>query len=195
MDRQEDVFGFGHRTPSSLSSWLFALGSELNIGYRIIIAFASYQLSTISNLGCPTSASITQKETHCEQTNKQNMIRGVLIDLSGTLHVGGKVIPGAVESIQKLRDAGKRIRFLTNTSTKSTSRLWQELLDMGFCDDSRDTMEDILLTSVLATKHYLMKHQLRPFCIMEDVSDFESSSSSSPSSSSGNIDLSPPHNC
>mmetsp|Transcript_2198 Transcript_2198/g.4949 ORF Transcript_2198/g.4949 Transcript_2198/m.4949 type:complete len:276 (-) Transcript_2198:2070-2897(-) len=117
------------------------------------------------------------------------MIRGVLIDLSGTLHVGGKVIPGAVESLKRLRDAGKRVRFLTNTSTKATSRLWQELLDMGFCGESSQgdemmMMEEMLLTSVLATKQYLMKHQRRPFCLMEDVSDFE-----------GSINLSPPHDC
>lgn len=104
--------------------------------------------------------------------------------MSGTLHVGSKVIPGAVESLQKLREAGMRIRFLTNTSTKSTARLWQGLVDMGICDGSQDEMEEVLLTSVLATKQYLMRHQLKPFCIMEDVSDFE-----------GSVDLSPPHNC
>ncbi|KAL3936538.1 MAG: hypothetical protein SGBAC_008169 [Bacillariaceae sp.] len=113
------------------------------------------------------------------------MIRGVLIDLSGTLHVGGKVIPGAVESLRRLRASGKRIRFLTNTSTKSTTRLWQELLDMGLCTSPQDKMEDMLLTSVLATKQYLTKHQKRPFCLMEDVSDFEG----------GSINLSPPHDC
>ncbi|CAJ1934544.1 unnamed protein product [Cylindrotheca closterium] len=113
------------------------------------------------------------------------MIRGVLIDLSGTLHVGGKVIPGAVESLKRLRDSGKRVRFLTNTSTKSTSRLWQEVLDMGLCETtSQGQMEDMLLTSVLATKQYLMKHQKRPLCLMEDVSDFE-----------GSVNLSPPHDC
>jgi HAD superfamily hydrolase (TIGR01458 family) len=110
------------------------------------------------------------------------MVRGVLIDLSGTLHVGGKVMPCAVESLKRLRAAGKRVRFLTNTSTKSTSRLWQELLDMGLCESPQDEMEEMLLTSVLATKQYLMKHRKRPLCLMEDVSDFE-----------GSINLSPPH--
>lgn len=30
-------------------------------------------------------------------------IRGVLIDLSGTIHIDKKVIPGAIEAIQRLK--------------------------------------------------------------------------------------------
>jgi ribonucleotide monophosphatase NagD (HAD superfamily) len=30
-------------------------------------------------------------------------IKGVLIDLSGTIHIDNKVIPGSVEAIQRLR--------------------------------------------------------------------------------------------
>lgn len=30
-------------------------------------------------------------------------IRGVLIDLSGTIHIDNKAIPGAVEAIQRLK--------------------------------------------------------------------------------------------
>lgn len=30
-------------------------------------------------------------------------IRAVLIDLSGTIHIDNKVIPGAIEAIQRLR--------------------------------------------------------------------------------------------
>ena len=33
-------------------------------------------------------------------------IRGVLIDLSGTVHVGDKAIPGAVEALARLRQSG-----------------------------------------------------------------------------------------
>jgi ribonucleotide monophosphatase NagD (HAD superfamily) len=32
-------------------------------------------------------------------------IRGVLIDLSGTIHIDKKVIPGAVEAIQRLKQS------------------------------------------------------------------------------------------
>jgi ribonucleotide monophosphatase NagD (HAD superfamily) len=34
-----------------------------------------------------------------------NTIRGVLIDLSGTIHIDKKVIPGAIEAIQRLKQS------------------------------------------------------------------------------------------
>jgi hypothetical protein len=37
---------------------------------------------------------------------KLKMVRGVLIDLSGTVHVGRQLIPGTIEAIQKLSSSG-----------------------------------------------------------------------------------------
>ena len=122
------------------------------------------------------------------------MIRGVLIDLSGTLHVGDAVIPGTLEALARLRaDAPDlRVRFLTNTSAKSSPALREQLVNLKILltdqvqleDDTDDDKE--LVTSVLATRHYLQTHQppLRPYCLMEDTSDLE-----------GHVPLDPPHNC
>ena len=44
------------------------------------------------------------------------MIRGVLIDLSGTLHIEDIIIPGAVSALAKLRSHGIAVKFLTNTT-------------------------------------------------------------------------------
>jgi HAD superfamily hydrolase (TIGR01458 family) len=120
-----------------------------------------------------------------EEPNKAIMssssrIRAVLIDLSGTVHIGDTLIPGAADAIQRLRHAGHRVRFLTNTSTKSSTTLLEQLDRLGVVLHHR---EEELLTSVLATRHYLLQHQLKPFCLMEDTSDLEG------------VDLSPPHNC
>jgi HAD superfamily hydrolase (TIGR01458 family) len=41
-----------------------------------------------------------------------------------------------------------------------------------------------LVTSVLATRNYLVQHNLKPLCLMEDTSDLQ-----------GVVDLAPPHNC
>jgi ribonucleotide monophosphatase NagD (HAD superfamily) len=41
----------------------------------------------------------------------RSRIRALLIDLSGTLHVGAEPIAGAAEAIQKLRDHGVPFRF------------------------------------------------------------------------------------
>ncbi len=107
------------------------------------------------------------------------MIRGVLLDLSGTVHLGDQVVPGAVEAIERLRDSGRRVRFLTNTSTKSSVALLQQLKSLGISIQPEE-----LVTSVLATRNYLIRHQLRPYCLLEDTSDLEP-----------NVPLEPPHNC
>lgn len=130
-------------------------------------------------------------------------IRGVLLDLSGTLHQGSRVIAGAPEAIQRLMQhniktnndnnsdttdgsESLQIRILTNTSTVSAARLYQDLHDMGFTSIAQDQ----IYTSVLAMRDYLRTKQpkhgdepLRPYCLLEDVSDFQ-----------GVVPLDPPHN-
>lgn len=105
-------------------------------------------------------------------------IRAVLLDLSGTLHVETKAIPGAVQAITRLQESNVPIRVLTNTSTVSAFALQQQLSAMGFSFQS-----DQIFTSVLAVKAYLKKKNLRPWCLLEDTSDFEG------------LCLDPPYNC
>jgi HAD superfamily hydrolase (TIGR01450 family) len=96
-------------------------------------------------------------------------IKAVLIDLSGTLHIGDQPVPGAQDALNKLRQSGRRIRFLTNTSTKSTTQLLNQLNNgpkLHFQIPKQD-----LMTSVLATVAYIQKHKLKPLCLMEDISD------------------------
>ena len=40
-----------------------------------------------------------------------SVIKGVLIDLSGTIHIDAKVIPGAVEAIQRLKKSQIPLRL------------------------------------------------------------------------------------
>ena len=44
------------------------------------------------------------------------MIRAVLLDLAGVVYQGEQPLPGAVQAIASLRNAGFRLRFLTNTT-------------------------------------------------------------------------------
>jgi HAD superfamily hydrolase (TIGR01458 family) len=89
------------------------------------------------------------------------MVRGLLIDLSGTLHVGERAIPGAVEAVQQLQAAGLPCRFVTNTSRTSRRLLHAKLLQMGF----RLPLEH-LFTAPLAVRHYLELHRLRPYLLI-----------------------------
>lgn len=55
-------------------------------------------------------------------------IRGIFLDLSGTVFLGEHAIPGAVEAIGRARSAGMLVRFVTNSTELSVSALvrWAE---------------------------------------------------------------------
>jgi HAD superfamily hydrolase (TIGR01458 family) len=55
----------------------------------------------------------------------------ILLDTDGVLHVSGSPIPGAVDAVRRLRDAGHRLRFITNSTTKSRADLVEHLRSMG----------------------------------------------------------------
>src|SRR5690242_5984318 len=63
---------------------------------------------------------------------EEEMIKGVLLDLSGTLHVGDTPIPGALAAVRRLEEAGVPLRFVTNTSRKTRKMLHDDLKRMGF---------------------------------------------------------------
>lgn len=56
---------------------------------------------------------------------------GVLLDLEGTLFVDDQAIPGAVETVQKLRDNGIGLRFLTNIDSLSPAEITRRLAGYG----------------------------------------------------------------
>lgn len=58
-------------------------------------------------------------------------IRGVLLDLEGTLYSKGQSIPGAIAAVLGLRDLGLGLRFLTNTDSKSGTQILEELACYG----------------------------------------------------------------
>jgi HAD superfamily hydrolase (TIGR01458 family) len=59
-------------------------------------------------------------------------ISGFLIDLDGTLYQGSRLIPGAVEAVDRLRADQVPILFTTNTSRKSQADILASLAGMGF---------------------------------------------------------------
>jgi HAD superfamily hydrolase (TIGR01458 family) len=59
----------------------------------------------------------------------------ILLDVDGVLHVSGESIPGAVDAVRRLRVAGHRIRFVTNSTTMSRAQLGEHLRSIGFMID------------------------------------------------------------
>lgn len=74
----------------------------------------------------------------------------ILLDIEGVLHVSWKALPGAVTAVQRLRDAGHRIRFVTNTTTRPRRELVLELERLGF-----ELEEEEVQTTPLAAAHVL----------------------------------------
>jgi HAD superfamily hydrolase (TIGR01458 family) len=55
----------------------------------------------------------------------------ILLDVDGVLHVSGAPIPGAAAAVGRLREAGHRLRFVTNSTTRSRVSLAEELRSLG----------------------------------------------------------------
>ncbi len=55
----------------------------------------------------------------------------ILLDVDGVLHVSGDPIAGAGAAINRLRADGHRLRFVTNSTTKSRTQLAEHLQAMG----------------------------------------------------------------
>lgn len=55
----------------------------------------------------------------------------ILLDVDGVFHVSGRPIPGGAEAVERLREAGHRLRFVTNNTTRSRAALAEELRGLG----------------------------------------------------------------
>src|SRR5512144_1243566 len=89
------------------------------------------------------------------------MIKGILIDLSGTVHIDDRAVPGAVEAIRRLQRNNVPFRFVTNTSRKTRQMLHEDLLRLGF-----EVPATHIYTAPLAVRRYLEEHALRPFLLI-----------------------------
>jgi len=77
-------------------------------------------------------------------------IKGIIFDIDGVLEYQGKVYPGAVETINTLRDRGFVLRFLTNSTLKSRHSCAERLRRAGFRVDAGE-----VITASAATAMYL----------------------------------------
>ena len=81
------------------------------------------------------------------------MIEGVVLDLDGTVYRGGDPIPGAAETVERLRGAGLGVVFCSNNPTEAPAEYVDRLAGMGIEADP----EDIVPASTV-TRDYLRRH-------------------------------------
>ena len=68
----------------------------------------------------------------------------VLLDLDGTVYEGSRPVPGAAAAVERLRRAGRALRFLTNTDSVPPAALVERLRRLGV-----EAAADELLTPVV----------------------------------------------
>jgi HAD superfamily hydrolase (TIGR01458 family) len=59
------------------------------------------------------------------------VVAAILLDVDGVFHVSGEPIAGGAEAVRRLREDGHRIRFVTNSTTRSRTDLAAQLRGMG----------------------------------------------------------------
>jgi len=76
--------------------------------------------------------------------------KAFLIDMDGVIYFGNRLIPGAKEFIQKLKDNGNKFLFLTNNSSQTPLDLSKKLSIMGI-----EVSPIEIFTSAIATAQFL----------------------------------------
>ncbi len=92
----------------------------------------------------------------------------ILIDIDGVLHVSNEPIPGATGAVRRLREAGHRLRFLTNNTTCPRARLAEALRAIGF-----DVGEKELQTTPRAAARALAGRRVLALTMSAIVEDLE----------------------
>lgn len=76
--------------------------------------------------------------------------KAFLIDLDGTLYFKGEPCPGAIETVNYLRQKKYQLRFLTNTTAKTPNMLHDQMQALGF-----DIYENEIFNATYACLLYL----------------------------------------
>jgi HAD superfamily hydrolase (TIGR01458 family) len=86
---------------------------------------------------------------------------GLLIDLDGVLYVEAQPVPGAQQALERLREAGLALRFVTNTTSRSRPATLGKLRGLGFEVDE----EELITPAALAVRH-CGEHGLRRVALL-----------------------------
>jgi HAD superfamily hydrolase (TIGR01450 family) len=75
--------------------------------------------------------------------NKLSEIDAVFLDLDGTIYLGGELIPGALDFLERCKQKGIKRFFLSNNSSRSVKQYLLKLNSLGI----PATPEDVLLST------------------------------------------------
>ena len=92
----------------------------------------------------------------------------ILLDIDGVFHVSGDPIAGGADAVRRLREAGHRLRFVTNNTTRARATLAEELRAMGIPLD-----DDELQTTPRAAAHTLAGRRVLAMTMHAIVGELE----------------------
>ncbi|MFB9536330.1 MULTISPECIES: HAD-IIA family hydrolase [Streptomyces] len=95
-------------------------------------------------------------------------VRAVLIDIDGVLTVSWRPLPGAVQALREIREAGLAVLLVTNTTSRTRASIAGTLADAGFPVSAED-----ILTAPAATAAYLAEHCPGARCALLNSGDIE----------------------
>ncbi len=81
------------------------------------------------------------------------MFAGYVLDLDGTVYLGDQLLPGAAETLARIRQAGSRVVFLTNNPLRSAASYASFLASLGV-----PAAEAEILTPLGVLPRYLTEH-------------------------------------
>jgi 4-nitrophenyl phosphatase len=73
-----------------------------------------------------------------EMTDELKKIKGYLFDIDGVLLLGSEAIPGAKELLEELRQKGKHVLFVSNTSSRSREQCVEQFANAGIEIDQQE---------------------------------------------------------
>lgn len=86
-----------------------------------------------------------------------------LFDLDGVVYVGSEPLPGAVESLERLRQENKSIRFLTNDPCATRESACARLHRLGITVETHE-----MITSSYATAQYMKDQGITSAIVLSD---------------------------
>ncbi|WP_181359147.1 HAD-IIA family hydrolase [Streptomyces sporangiiformans] len=81
-------------------------------------------------------------------------VRAVLIDIDGVLTVSWEPLPGAVEALQRVREAGLGVALVTNTTSRTRASIAEVLAVAGFPVDAEDILTAPAATATFVSDRY-----------------------------------------
>jgi HAD superfamily hydrolase (TIGR01458 family) len=89
------------------------------------------------------------------------VVRGILLDLDGVVHVGASALLGSLDAISRIRAARIPLKFITNTTRRPRRRIVEDLARLGL----QVALADVYTPAAIA-RELLAQRKLTPFLVV-----------------------------